>query len=76
MRVDELEKLANLFIISYIGSFALDFTAGLWRAIRDGAIDGVLRAAADGDLSAFSSNIFAMARPMPRGCAGDETDSI
>ena len=40
--VDEPEQFGNLFMVSNIGSFALDFTGGLRCQLGDSVIDGFL----------------------------------
>ena len=40
LRIDELEQRRDLFMLANIGSFALDFTAGLLCQFLDCLIDG------------------------------------
>ena len=64
--VDEPEQLGDIFMVSNIGNFPLDFTGSFRSQLSDSAIDAVLAPAADCHRRAFQQQHFAIALPIPR----------
>jgi hypothetical protein len=74
--VHEPEQLCNLFMISNIGSFALDFTARFCVQLLNSPRDGRFIPPANGHRRAFPQQHRGDSAPDSTGAAGDYANSF
>ena len=74
--VDELEQRSNLFMLTYIGSFSLDFTGPACLHLGDRPSDRIRPSAANHHHGAFRQEHFGDGAPDSTGPAGYQTNLV
>jgi len=74
LAIDELEQRANLFMLTYIGSFSLDFTWPIGLQFGNRAGDRIRPAAANHHQGAFGEHHLGNGASDAAGSAGNQAN--